>query len=272
MVSREFTVVLIHNFERDRLLKIIPRIKEIELSGYTKSTKEYCKQDIKRYNFLKVFHSTFLFVVTSINWSSYLKKRRSIRKYYDLLCVFLPLTTPRRYSKYKQKVALTHEATLKHVKALMEFVVSSEDYILILESDAEIYDTRLLEKSLLEAIEYFAIYDYCYVLVGGGLQTSKLGIEALSNISADTITMYERAFTNTTVAYFLNRKTAELLLKEILSFPRNVPYFGADWVINYSLIRLHKSKINIKGLIFNEEIVGHGSVLGLAESWQSKFN
>ena len=41
MEYKEFTVVLIHNNEKDRLSKIIPRIEEVELAGYKKVVKEY---------------------------------------------------------------------------------------------------------------------------------------------------------------------------------------------------------------------------------------
>lgn len=272
MEYQEFTLVLIHNNEKDRLSRIIPKIKEVELAGYKKVVKEYSQQKEIKYSFMQVMKCTLLFAITTIKWSNYLNKKKSFYSLYEILVIFLPFCSYSRYKKYRQKVAITHEATLKHVNALKDFSRSMTNYALILESDAEIVDVKKLEDSLLDAIKQFKVHDYCYAIVGDGLNYNKLGINSISKTSNSSLSIYEMPFTNTTVAYFVDIETSRVILQEIFRYPSNVPFFGADWLFNYAFIRLKAKRKQIKCITFHDRIIGHGSISGSSESWQIKFN
>jgi hypothetical protein len=272
MSSQEFVIALIHNNEKDRLSKIIPRIEEVELAGYKKFVKEYSRQKEVKYNFIQVMKFTLLFATTTIKWSNYLNKKKSFYNVYEMLVIFLPFSTYSRYKKYRQKVAINHEATLKHVNALKDFTSSKTNYALILESDAEIFNIKKLEDSLQDAIKQFKVHEYCYAIIGDGLNYNKLGIDSISKSSNASLSIYDMPFSNTTVAYFMDIKTAKVILQKILKYPSSVPYPGADWLFNYAFIELRAIQKQIKCITFHDQIIGHGSISGSSQSWQSKFN
>ena len=155
---------------------------------------------------------------------------------------------------------------------MTEFISSPAAFALVLESDAEIFDVNKLEKFLLQVIKCYQLTDQIFVVVGEGLEYSKLGINSIPKLNFDSLYLYDRAFSNTTVAYFLNKKTAHLIVEEILQYPTHMPFVGSDWLLNYAFIRLNKKKEVIRCITPKEVVIGHGSRTGISESWQHKFS
>jgi hypothetical protein len=268
MSSQEFVIALIHNNEKDRLSKIIPKLKELKLNMYNKTIIEYAAQNKIKYSFTQVVKCTLIFAITSIKWRNYLNKKVNLSFIFETFAIFSSFSTYKKYIKHRYKLAITHEISSKHLTALRDFVDSNSNYILILESDAEIYDVKKLENALLELIKLFKINVYSYALISGGFNDSKLGIKSLPKTLNGSFYIYDKAFSNTLCAYFINQETAKLILNEISTYPCNVPYFGFDWLFNYSFIRLVKAGRQIKCLTYKGKLVGHGSQIEITQSWQ----
>jgi hypothetical protein len=268
MKSQEFIIALIHNNEKDRLSNIIPKLKELKLNMYKKTIIEYATQNKIEYSFLQVIKCTLLFVITSIKWHKYLNKKINLSFIFESLAILSSFSTYKKYIKHRYKLAITHEISSKHLTALRDFVDSNSNYVLIFESDAEIYDVNKLENALLESIELFDIYVNSYALIAEGFNDSKLGIREIPKKLNGSFYIYDKPFSNTLCAYFMNRETAKLILNEILTYPCDVPFFGFDWLFNYSFIRLVKKGRQIKCLTYNGKLVGHGSLIETTQSWQ----
>ena len=265
-------ISLVHNYEHDRLSRILPKLSKLQIGSNQILLKQYSKQTIKNYKFLQVLKHLFFFTWLYIKWTIYLGKKKSWSFIKEVLVIFKPLTGREQYKNFKKRLAITNEATQKHVTLLTEFICSPAVYALVLESDAEIFDVNELEKFLLQVIKCYDLSDHIFGVVGEGLDYSKLGINSIPMLDFGSLYLYDRAFSNTTVAYFLNKKTADLIVKEILQYPVHVPFVGSDWLLNYAFIKLNKKKKIIKCIIPKEAVIGHGSRAGSSESWQHKFS
>ncbi len=266
MEYEEFIIALIHNNEKDRLLKVIPKIDLIKLNGYKKVILQYSVQKEIKYNYIQVVKNSFIFLTTSIKFQGYLNKKKSIKFVFESMKIFINIFRYDQYKKNVKHLSIINALSLKHVNALKDLVNSTASFALILESDAEISNVHKLEDALEEIIKLFDVYKYCYAIVGDGYTIAKLGVDKIPKTSKGSVDIYELPFTNTSCSYFINRDTANLILSEMLKYPENVPYVGADWLFNFAFIGLKSAGKQIKCLIFKDGLVGNGSRLGLTES------
>ena len=154
--------------------------------------------------------------------------------------------------------------TAKHVRAWREFLASTEDELLVLETDSVLTDHT---DEVMEAIAAHPMRRPRYVNLAGGLELRDLGIDHLASGPAgehDHLTRFSRAVTNTSCAYVINRAMAQVALDHVGARPQDEE-LGIDWLWN--AIFLANQESDIQCLHAQPPAIIHGSIQGLTKSW-----
>lgn len=152
----------------------------------------------------------------------------------------------------------------KHIIAWRHFLSSTSSVLVVLESDA-----TLLAETRAELLRFLKGVDRAqpvYINLAGGLESSALGIADLRVAFDHGAWRYERAVSNTSCAYLVTRPMAELLLNHLADNPSDA-VLGIDWIFNGVFLANALAVPPIACFHADPPVVGHGSRLGLTQSW-----
>jgi hypothetical protein len=169
---------------------------------------------------------------------------------------------------YRKKVSIFNAITLKHLCALDYFLLTDNDLLVVLESDALIPNKKEFTESLYEVMEFETGENYFFCTLGSGFGENQLGIEQIKTEIIGKLRVYDKAFSNTGIAYMLNRESAMLFKGSLHGYPKRLPYLPFDWLINSILIKASKRGVRLLGVNLVKVPVIHGSRLGTTRSWQ----
>lgn len=154
--------------------------------------------------------------------------------------------------------------TAKHVASWRNFVDSSHDLLIVMESDAT--STDLLVPALKMLKRAMQDDQPTYVNIAGGLDARDLKIEHLMRRSKPGFVSFSRPVTNTSCAYAMNRELAY----RVVSFATDSPLsmeLGIDWLFNAFFLELMAGDASVTCLHANPPALIHGSLAGVTRSW-----
>lgn len=157
--------------------------------------------------------------------------------------------------------------TAKHIAAWRAFHASSDQELLVVESDAlQTNQTRAIIEELLEN----PAETPRYVNLAGGLSTDAIGIIHLRDqpwTHNERLRRYRKPVTNTSCAYLLNRRFVDLALQYLHDFPDDAQ-LGIDWLFNVIFLDHAQSKDTVIECWHAEPpVIVHGSLEGVTKSW-----
>lgn len=244
-------VALIHNDDENRLKYLRPKLQSLK-SAISKqvltSVLEYNfqpplekleKKNLPTYLFRLISDQVNFFVNTR-RWEKY--KRNNKSKVSSVLAsqirnLFLPLNSFQLRSKfYLKRLNVMRMLTDKHIRAWSEFIENGKqnEFLLVVEDDLifKADSTSRLMKICLDLFDKSRRSDtLIYLDLAGGLEVSRLQVENLISHRIKDEIQFRTPVTNTTCAYLINLRTAELFYKTVFQNP-NLRNLGPDWTIN----------------------------------------
>ena len=154
--------------------------------------------------------------------------------------------------------------TAKHVHSWKQFLDSTADILIVLESDAAI--TPDLATTMDSVLSRLTEPIPTYLNLAGGLNTRDLGIKELVNKRAHGITTFTRPVTNTSCAYAINRPLAEQMINFLTASPES-GQLGIDWLFNAYFLYATSHDEPIACLHATPPVLLHGSLHGITSSW-----
>ena len=238
------------------------KVESQEISFFTPPV-----QKENHFSFISILRNSCMYFHVVKKYNSYLMKSKSN---YHLIIreIFNVYLSRKRYLDYKRKVGVIHEISLKHLRSWQFLIDQDFDYLLVFESDSEIKDLKKLSTTLVSGINFLDNNVNTLFLLGEGFSFEKLGIENLPILTQEGLHVVDLGITNTLFAYMIHRDAARLIVREINSFPSDIPFISFDWLVNLSFINLKEKNLKFKTLISSNNVVNHGSRLGRNPSWQ----
>lgn len=154
--------------------------------------------------------------------------------------------------------------TAKHIAAWRTFAQSSEDELLVLESDATLLPNSF--TAVKEFVDGAVGGEPRYVNLAGGLGHDDIAIEHLVRDRTRTSVAFEKPVTNTSCAYMLNRPLVEALLA-FLGTDTRAARLGIDWLFNAYFLDAARQGLPIACIHADPPALGHGSLTGVTRSW-----
>lgn len=148
----------------------------------------------------------------------------------------------------------------KHLRTWAAFLESNEQVALVLESDALLKPG--FSQHLTWLLESRDLQDE-YVDVAGGFELDEISASHLVLSRSGPVIRFARPVTNTACAYLLGRRVAERLLRFSKEWKPHVAP-GADWYLNAFFMSPH-GEVTCEH--FDPPILGHGSRMGVTQSW-----
>jgi len=146
----------------------------------------------------------------------------------------------------------------KHRRALRSFVESNEQYVLVMEDDAQINS-----DSLRLCRDLAGVGGFSYIDVGGGDGISARHQDSYELLSGFSVERVWTCSSRTACAYIASKEAAESILHVL-----DIPVMPIDWSISVGLSpkRLKNSKV----LWALTPPIIHGSCSGDVKSWRSE--
>ncbi|KZR70723.1 hypothetical protein PMIT1318_01863 [Prochlorococcus marinus str. MIT 1318] len=142
----------------------------------------------------------------------------------------------------------------KHLRAVNDFLITSEDYLLIMEDDVILAPQAI---SQLNRLIQEHIFDFIDIAGGDGLKVHEHHLSLL-----DTFYLEEKTncATRTACAYILSRNSASVVSTTLSS-----PVMPIDWSLS---VALHSRNQRMGVYWLDGDIMVHGSSVGLVKSWR----
>jgi hypothetical protein len=263
-MKQRIALGIIHNNEPERLSYINKTSKYFNNSRNVLFF-EYSNQPITRVSYASIVSRNFNYLLVEIRWLFYRKQYN-----WDQILLILVTGLKRIISVYNKKHIVTIESivTEKHIKLIRHILDTSDtEYIFILESDCIINNFKKFENALVKLIEIIAKENEYFINLGTGFTTSELKCLELvgESIIGTSFINQIRPFTNTAVAYGLNRNAANLFIEFCTMMNFVSTYLPIDWVLNKYFMS-NKAK-NLKGVTCTSNLVQHGSRIGVVKAW-----
>lgn len=171
------------------------------------------------------------------------------------------ISTSRLRSRCRRR-AIEILLTFKHIQAWEAFLQTDSQYLAVMESDVamtegcgkRINDQLLQLLSKLSQSGLPAFFD-----IAGGCTDEDLGTSALNSYVQNGFKEFDKAITNTTCSYIINKPLAELFVSVLVRRPmwREI---NSDWLINQLFISLEETGIYALCFHAMPPIFKHGSV------------
>ena len=142
----------------------------------------------------------------------------------------------------------------KHKRAIDDFLLTNEEYLLVLEDDAIISENSM---SVCQRLCNSTLFDYIDLAGGDGLTAQMPYTSLYPGFQAERI---PDGATRTACAYLISRRAAKPISSDL-----SIPIMPIDWSISYSL-----SRLGSKGLAYWTVTppFRHGSSDGIYTSWR----
>ena len=251
-------VTIIHNYEIDRLKYLRPRLRDIFLDFSGQITVTECASNlIAQPTTLDLFFrnlkvkKTQICLQTRIYKFSRIKSNRQYIKSIWRIVRAEPIT--------KAKALSEMNLADKHFKSCRDFLHSSAEHLIVLESDAIIENGKRLLK-LLNKLNCFSSQDF--ICLTWPFSNLELGLPEFSDPMLEDVHSMDLQITNTTAGYVLSRELAAKLLDQATKgiFERTV---AIDWFMNECFMNFQREKgWSGMTIVPNNELIVNGSLAG----------
>ena len=201
-------------------------------------------------------------------WRNYIDRRRTDREVAASLNLVAYRFRLRVSKKFREKQWRQRQiekfVTAKHIHSWRQFLDSKANTLIVLESDAA--ETPDLVTHLDAALSQMAEKIPVYVNLAGGISQSDLGIEKFIDTRMNGMTVFSRPVTNTSCAYAINRRMAELMIHFLEDHPETGE-LGIDWLFNAFFLEETSKGESVNCLHADPPILIHGSLHGITSSW-----
>ena len=259
-----FKVYLIHNQEKNRLIRIRKELKGFySFSQFQGCTEVFYQRDFKitkpallfraaeeiRFKILRNFYlerpvSTLRIIVRALRQFMFnFKSVKNIRRFRSICSV---------------ETIVTH----KHLEVLGNFLNDDVDFAVIIESDAYLLDRQLIAG--LGDLDVYSNTKPMYVNLGQGFDFGRLGVNKLNFTEEITNLSYRflifcKCFTNTNVAYSVNKAMARKIFDKGIRDSKRGFLLPIDWQLDKFFMEFEREGVSSKMLYVLPEPVGHGS-------------
>lgn len=259
-----FMIFVIHNNE-DRVKNLLVQLKKLKLGEIHESLINE-KIQINR---ILLFSRLVLKVTVEYRYANYLKKPSKLFKsfYTAFLNDFLPIMSLKKFYNYRRNIIIEHQISRKHIYSIEAFLKTKNRFLLILESDSILVNSKSLKKDLIIATEIMKSSTPAFTLLSKGFSGHKLGINYL-HLPENNFVKHEIASTNMLSAYLLNRVGAEQLLSNTKKYYSHIPLLPFDWHVNKILCDIALRGINFDVYSLQSGNIRHGSFEGYYKSWR----
>jgi hypothetical protein len=251
-------VTIIHNYEIDRLKYLRPRLQDIFSDFSRQITVTECGSNlIAQPTSLDLFvrnlkmKKTQICLRTRIHKFSRLRVNRQYIKSIWRIIRAKPIT--------KAKALSEIDLADKHFKSWRDFLHSSAEHLIVLESDAIIEDRKGLLK-LLNRLNCFSSQDF--ICLTWPFSNLELGLPEFNDPMFEDVHCMDLQLTNTTAGYVLSRELAAKLLDQATKgiFERTV---AIDWFMNECFMNFQREKgWSGMTIVPNNELIVNGSLAG----------
>ena len=257
-------IFVIHNNE-DRVNNLLVQLKKLKLGEIHESLINE-KVQINR---ILLFSRMVLKVTVEYRYANYLKKpSKPFKSFYTaFLNDFLPLMSLKKFYNYRKNIIIEHQISRKHIYSIEAFLKTKNKFLLILESDSILVNSKSLKKNLIIATEIMKSSTPAFTLLSKGFSRYKLGINYL-HLPEDNFVQHEIASTNMLSAYLLNRVGAKQLLSNTKNYSSSIPLLPIDWHVNRILCDIALKGIEFDVYSLQSGDITHGSFEGYYKSWR----
>lgn len=170
-------------------------------------------------------------------------------------------------SKQVKKTYKQISLSKKHLMAIELFLNTDNDYLIILEDDAEF----MMNKGAIDEFKTILKLKktgYLYIDLAGGISLNKLTLEQAVGLlyKEKCFFQLQKPITNTTCSYLINRNLGERIIEETIINERYIKHYPIDWVYNKILMKIVDSKQEIHCLHATSKFLLHGSKNGKFQS------
>lgn len=167
-----------------------------------------------------------------------------------------------RLRSRRRRRAIEILLTFKHIQAWEAFLQTEWQYLAVMESDVAMAERSIdrIKEQLLPLLNKLsqsgqpAFFD-----IAGGCTDEALGTSALNSSVQNGFREFDKAITNTTCSYIINRPLAELFVSALMRRPM-WRWINSDWLINQLFIGAEDIGANILCFHATPPIFKHGSV------------
>jgi GR25 family glycosyltransferase involved in LPS biosynthesis len=151
------------------------------------------------------------------------------------------------------------DLTGKHIAAWKSFIFSDAEYLVVLESDALIRNSKKFQM-FLRSLDQFEKHDY--ISLTWPFSNELLGLSQTAPLKNKTYFTINFQLTNTCAGYILSKDLAQKLLEKAEN-GRVERKIAIDWFMNQMFAELRKrEKWNMRTIVPNQELVINGSMVG----------
>jgi len=262
---------LIHNFESDRMENVFNLKNRLNSKGFTVTLVH--RQELDKLTPKEFFQKEWNQMMSEFFWRKYIDPLNNEKKLTNKLSYIKHQIGNVFSKKLKSKIRTSQiesAVTQKHLIALQQaFFSKGVSYAVILESDFLIDDVDFFLNKLINFLEYLN-KPYVFVNLGSGFTLEKLKCQKLLGRKINEIFFTQlRPFTNTAVAYLVNRAFS----KDFLNFTQErwdpKLYPPIDWSLNIYFMEKNFEPSDISAFYTEPPIVQHGSFIN-DSSWRLK--
>jgi len=251
-------VTIVHNYESDRLLYLKPKLQRIikNLSISTSITESAITTHsnptnldllIRHLNLFKVRVKTLFSIQRNFKAKT---QKEIIRTYWRIF---------RTSMKTRTQALAEIDLTGKHIAAWKSFIFSDAEYLVVLESDALIRNSKKFQM-FLRSLDQFEKHDY--ISLTWPFSNELLGLSQTAPLKNKTYFTINFQLTNTCAGYILSKDLAQKLLEKAEN-GRVERKIAIDWFMNQMFAELRKrEKWNMRTIVPNQELVINGSMVG----------
>jgi len=264
----EILVGIVHNNERERLNYLRNKLSRLQSSDLDFQIIEYGTQIEKTINTLSTLYKTISVCAYTIKWAKYTNQRiiPKLKGELRTQAGFLLRGKARRDNLRRINV-VCDAVSRKHLALMEAFLASAAEYLIVLESDAQLPDPIKFIESI-KSLSLIQESDFpLWVSFVKPNVKSQGNLRGLRESASGLITQ-TKPWSNTACAYLVNRALATLFVnqhsKQIYSEHLALPI---DWLLNTTFLQLNQAELeNGKYLEFSNGPVIHGSIHS-SSSW-----
>ncbi len=180
-----------------------------------------------------------------------------------------------KYKYYQERSCTEWEITKKHLALVRLFLESSNDFLVIFESDAIFGPVEEFAKKISFLIKTNTNNDPCWVRLSTGFDMRHLEVKSFPTeeslaIEAELLGFqaYVKPTTNTSCCYMINRKMAEKIVNQFNTKWTSISMEPIDFFYNRALAKIAKYESVLSADFISPPII-HGSIIGSYQSWQT---
>jgi hypothetical protein len=187
--------------------------------------------------------------------------------YKAFLSDFLHIIFIKNFWVYRKRTLIEHQISCKHISSLRKFLKTKNEFLLVVESDSVLINSRTFRKDLITATELMKSSTPALTLLSQGYSQDKIGIDEI-HLKKLSFVQHKIASTNMLSAYLLNKAAVLQILNKTKSYRQSIPYLPFDWHVNRVLCDLAKEGIKFHGFSLQSGDMIHGSFKGHYKSWR----